>query len=366
MAQNLIVTCMKNEGPFILEWVAHHLALGFDHFLVFTNDCDDGTVALLDALAARGIVTRMDNPYQSMGEGYNPQKGALKFAEGLDLVRNADWVLVSDVDEFVNIHVDDGDLDALFAAAPDAEIISMQWRLFGNGFHQTYDDVLLTEKYLHCAPTYCPNPLQAWGIKTMFRTAGPGVAGAYDRIGVHRPLKRKTPQMPHWVNGSGMQLPTDYADDGWRLGIRDHGYDLVTLNHYAVRNCESFLVKRDRGRVNHVDRDQGLSYWMRMNFNMETDRSILRRLPATKKQLTRLRRLKGVKALHDACVQAHRTKIAELMSRQDMQEFYDQIASPKLSVISRHLNQFNRAQLNKGPDSVSQDLILQLEKVPVL
>lgn len=39
--QSMIVTMMKNEGPYIVEWVAHHLAVGFDRFLVFTNDCDD-------------------------------------------------------------------------------------------------------------------------------------------------------------------------------------------------------------------------------------------------------------------------------------------------------------------------------------
>ena len=33
-------------------------------------------------------------------------------------------------------------------------------------------------------------------------------------------------------------------------GGKLYGYDLVQLNHYAVRSAESFLVKRDRGRVN--------------------------------------------------------------------------------------------------------------------
>ena len=42
----LIVTAMKNEGPFILEWAAYHLSIGFDRFLVYTNDCDDGTDAI--------------------------------------------------------------------------------------------------------------------------------------------------------------------------------------------------------------------------------------------------------------------------------------------------------------------------------
>lgn len=48
-----IVSTMKNEGPFILEWIAHHRAIGVDDFLIYTNDCTDGTDRLLDALARR-------------------------------------------------------------------------------------------------------------------------------------------------------------------------------------------------------------------------------------------------------------------------------------------------------------------------
>ncbi len=62
--------------------------------------------------------------------------------------------------------------------------------------------------------------------------------------------------------------------NAWRSTAETYGYDLVALNHYAVRSAESFLVKRDRGRVNHVDRDQGLAYWFRMNNNAEEDLSI--------------------------------------------------------------------------------------------
>ncbi len=365
-AKNLIVTCMKNEGPFILEWVAHHRAIGFDHVLVFTNDCDDGTVEILDALASRGYVTRMDNPYQEMGSGYNPQKGALKFAESLDLVRNAEWVLISDVDEFVNIHVGDGDLKSLFEATGDVDIISMQWRLFGNSFRNHYEDVLLTQHHTYCAPEYCPAPIQAWGIKTMYRTRGDYVAGDYDQIGVHRPLKRRVKGMPNWVAGTGKPVPEDFADSGWRFGIRDHGYDVVSLNHYAVRCAESFLVKRDRGRVNHVDRDQGLAYWMRMNFNMEQDFTIQRRVEATKKELARLKRLKGIKELHDASVAAHKAKISELMEREDMKAFYDSISSKDMDLLSRHLNFVTRSQFNDGPDSISTDLLDRLKNVPIL
>ncbi|MGB0799487.1 MAG: glycosyltransferase family 2 protein, partial [Planktomarina sp.] len=38
---------MRNEGPFIVEWVAHMRHIGVADLLVYTNDCDDGTDVLL-------------------------------------------------------------------------------------------------------------------------------------------------------------------------------------------------------------------------------------------------------------------------------------------------------------------------------
>ncbi|MES2816741.1 MAG: glycosyltransferase family 2 protein, partial [Pseudomonadota bacterium] len=48
------VLCVRNEAAFLLEWLAHHRACGVTDFLVFTNDCDDGTDAMLDRLEALG------------------------------------------------------------------------------------------------------------------------------------------------------------------------------------------------------------------------------------------------------------------------------------------------------------------------
>ena len=35
----MAVSMMKDEAPFLLEWFAHHLAVGFTDILVYTNDC---------------------------------------------------------------------------------------------------------------------------------------------------------------------------------------------------------------------------------------------------------------------------------------------------------------------------------------
>ena len=51
----LIVSTMKNEAPYILEWVAYHKAIGFDAFLIYTNDCTAGTDFMLDRLEELGV-----------------------------------------------------------------------------------------------------------------------------------------------------------------------------------------------------------------------------------------------------------------------------------------------------------------------
>ena len=39
----LLLAVMRNEGPYVIEWLAHHFALGIDDVLVFTNFCTDNT-----------------------------------------------------------------------------------------------------------------------------------------------------------------------------------------------------------------------------------------------------------------------------------------------------------------------------------
>ena len=50
-----VLTTMKNEGAFLLEWFAHHKALGFDRFLICTNDCEDPTTDMVVRLSKMGL-----------------------------------------------------------------------------------------------------------------------------------------------------------------------------------------------------------------------------------------------------------------------------------------------------------------------
>jgi len=346
-----IVTTMKNEGPFILEWLAYHRAIGFDDIIVYTNDCSDGTDTMLEMLQSKGIVQHRDNKFREMD--LKPQHAALQSAEDEDVIKNATWVTCIDVDEFVNIKCGDGTLDALFEAVPDANMISMTWRLFGNGDVHLFEPGPITEQFFRCAPEFARKPHQAWGFKTLFRNIG-----LFKKLGVHRP-KGLNPQLweeINWVNGSGAPLPREMYRNGWRSTIETYGYDLVQLNHYAVRSAESFLVKRDRGRVNHVDRDQGLAYWFRMNNNFEEDRSIERMLPKMRAELDVLLSDPDIAAAHAHSIACHRAKIDELKAGDNYAKFYKELTGERLQKLARLHSHFGSNVFLGGPGVIPDDV----------
>lgn len=345
-----VVTCMKNEAPFILEWLVYHRMIGVGEFLVYTNDCADGTDRLLDILQDRGLVQRRDNPFRDMD--LRPQHAALACAPSEPLVAHAGWILPIDVDEFVNIHAGEGHLRDLFAAVPTAQAISMTWRLFGSSDRDRYEDSPVTAQFTRCAPHLTRRPHQAWGFKTLFQNSG-----IFAELGVHRPKGVARGVEVNWVNGSGKPMPRGILRTGWRSGLDSYGYDLVTLNHYAVRNAESFLVKRDRGRVNHVSRDQGEAYWFRMNNNAEEDRSIQRTLPGLEAGMADLLVDREIAEAHNAGVAWHQDRIARLLADQSYRGLYESLTSSRMKRLSRLHRHFGMNVFLNGPGVIPDHLI---------
>jgi hypothetical protein len=350
-----IVTTMKNEGPFILEWLAWHRAIGVQDFLIYTNDCTDGTDTMLDLLQAKGLVQHRQNPFRAMN--LKPQHAALQAAEDEPLMRDCAWGICMDVDEYINIKLGDGRLPTLYAAMqaalPGANMIALTWRLFGNAEVHAFADTPIVAQFPRCAPELVRKPHQAWGFKTLFRNID-----IFKKLGVHRP-KGLVPDLwdrVRWLNGSGRPLPRAMFRNSWRSTTETYGYDWVQLNHYAVRSAESFLVKRDRGRVNHVDRDQGLNYWFRMNHNAEEDQSLIARLPMLRAELDRLTADPDIAAAHAASVAAHRAKIAELRATESYARFYAELTGARMQRLCRLQRHFGSAVFNAGPQVIPDDL----------
>ena len=349
-----IVTCMKNEGPFLLEWIAYHRVIGVDGFIVYTNDCTDGTDTFLQLLQDKGICQHRANPWKK-GDAQSPQYTALEASETEPVVQQADWAICMDVDEFIAIKIGDGTLADLYRACGEANLISMTWRLFGDSGVVDFVDAPIIGQFDRCAPELIRKPHQAWGFKTLFRRID-----IFRKFGVHRPkgLQPEHWEKIRWVNGSGRPMPQSMLRNGWRSTTSTYGYDWAQLNHYAVRSVESFLVKRDRGRVNHTDRDQGRNYWFRMSHNVDQDRSIMRMLPRLQEELDRLMADPEIRAAHDHSVAMHRAKIAELKARPDQMAFHDELTGPRMRNLTRRQAHFGAAVFNMGPHVIPDEIAL--------
>lgn len=323
------VTCVKNEGPFLLEWIAFNRLIGVTDHLFYSNDCTDGTDRLLDALQSRGLVQHLPNP----AEGRNYQMEALKDAKGHPVVSEADWIWIADVDEFLNIHVGDHTIPALIKACGDPQAISLNFQFFANMDIERFEDRPVIEQFTrsHNPDLWCGET--AIEVKSLMRQDFP-----LKYFGAHRPFFRdKLPkkQRPRWTDGSGRDVPHRFLVAANPRRIRKFpaqgARDFATLNHYALRSLDSFLVKNDRGDVNRENRAFDDTYWRERNDDAYEDKSIHRHLPQLEKALSELKKDPEIKALHDEAVALHIARRDALVQQTDYAAMRDQLrAASKL------------------------------------
>lgn len=309
----LALLTVRNEGAFLLDWLAHHRATGFTDVVVFSNDCQDGCDAMLDRLAALGLLEhhRNDPPHDDRGIQFS----AMNRAASLPALAQADWILPLDIDEFVNIHVGDRSLAALVAALPDATAITLTWRLFGNAGIVAYEDRPVTAQFTRAAPSVIHWPWRAAMFKTLYRNDG-----TYAKPGVHRPRAPDAARLKtaRWFDGEGRELPARFRRAGLFSPFGRSNHALAQLNHYPLGAMQSYVLKADRGRAVHAADRLGLDYWVERNFCTDEDRSILALAPQVQAERDRLMADPQLAALHRQAVAWRHARFAALMRDEEM------------------------------------------------
>lgn len=303
------VSMMKDEGPYVIEWIAHHLAIGFTDLVVYTNDCSDGTDSMLIRLEELGLCHHRRN---DIPEGIRPQPSALNYAQAEPVVQQSDWVMVFDADEFVSIRYGDGTLDDMLTAtkAQGANGVVITWRIFGSGGVVDWSRAPVTEQYLWAAPTTWN---KGWGVKTLF-----AFDAAKWKLGIHRPkikakwVETEFPDQIKWLNGSGREMEDYFKFRGWRSITRTVGYDWVQLNHYAVKSVDSYAIRKMRGNVNNKKDKYNSDYWSLQDRNEVRDDTMLRYTERRNQIIAQLLQDPELKRLHFAALERAESRLAEL------------------------------------------------------
>ena len=96
-----MMSTIRNEGIYVLEWIAYHRSIGVEHFFIYSNDNNDRSDLLLKALHDEGVITFIENPVQP---GMSAQTKA--YGHGLNVLPNIldyEWCFILDGDEFITL-----------------------------------------------------------------------------------------------------------------------------------------------------------------------------------------------------------------------------------------------------------------------
>jgi hypothetical protein len=288
-----LVSCMRNEGVHILEWLAYHRVIGFGPVVICTNDCEDGSDRLLDRLAEAGEVTHMPNP---LPQGTPPQAAGIARAMTRLAATDAQWLAHLDSDEFLNIAPGAGPVQTLVARPGNAHVIALPWRLFGDDGHRDWPGETLPA-FTACEARIDPATVK---FKSLFRFRA--FASASD----HMPTQPLV-DAPRAVNAAGEPLSAGVLHGPPRARYHPASTAIrggTQVNHYAIRSTDVFLLKNDRGRGMGPPSDKYHlgSKWHRLaNRNETRDRTILRRRAEVAAEIARLRALAGIAAAEAAC-----------------------------------------------------------------
>ncbi|MDM7931775.1 glycosyltransferase family 2 protein [Tabrizicola sp.] len=321
----LALSTMKDECPFVVEWVAHHLAVGFTQVIVYTNDCTDGTDTLLQRLEAMdiGVYHRVN----AIPEGIKPQPSMLKHAADDPLVRASDWVLILDADEFMVVNHPSGTLDGLVGDlnAMNAQAMVMTWRVFGSARIRDWSRAPVTDQFTSAAPE---SWFMGWGTKTLFR-----YDPKYLRPGVHRPIIKSQhkdtdyPASVLWVNGSGRPLEEWFKLRGWRSIRRTVGFDWGQVNHYAIKSMDAYALRKLRGNVNLKKDKYNSEYWSLQDRNEVEDLKVARHRDRRDEIIAELLKDDEVRRLHEAAHARVEARLADLRPTEAFKSLADSLTA---------------------------------------
>lgn len=308
MERQILFSAQRNEGPFLLEWLAYHLVIGFDRIVVVSNDCTDGSDCLLDCVSRHAP---LDHVMQTV-EGPNaPQHQAQHAAREAGLLRSGDFVCWLDADEFLNIHAGAGYLVDVRAAIGSADGICMNWKLFGAAGRHQWPGRQLDPVFSRCGP---PLGKSVQFCKTLFR-----LTDDIEFLAIHRPVLRLDAARDHpvWLRGDGQRLDPTFVHDRLPKGLPPSrlpgfpSYQIAQINHYAVRTPDLYALRVSRGdgsvardQPHRIKRRYNSRHYRRYDRNLFRDRTIQRHAAATSARMSHLLEQPDIAAAHAACLAA--------------------------------------------------------------
>lgn len=132
---------LKDEDPFIMEWLTYHSLIGVEHFFIYDNESASplGDNPLIAKFAAQGKVTLLDAPGKTMQlpaylhclQTFGPQ---------------TKWLAYLDLDEFICLEKA-SDMRPILGAYEAYSALGLNWKCFSSSGHLSSPKGLVMDNY---------------------------------------------------------------------------------------------------------------------------------------------------------------------------------------------------------------------------
>jgi hypothetical protein len=218
-----VVAILKNEAPYVREWIEYYRLVGATKFYIYDNDSQDRLKTVISDYIDSGIVVYKDFP--------GKYRQNMAYTDAINrYASKTRFMAVIDLDEFI-VPVDDGlplvdVLKNIVRLRPYAAGVSIPWLMYGSNHHKTRPEGLVIDNYLRRAEdSFMLN------IKTVFN---PRLASGCNNP--HYPIYKYG---AFSINENGHIVIGKYDNDKSCKQIR--------INHYFTKSEEEFRAKVARG-----------------------------------------------------------------------------------------------------------------------
>ena len=239
----------KNEGPYILEWIAFHRAVGVTRFFIADNGSDDGSGELLAALDRAGVIRHIPFPGRPGEPPQLPAYTEILRRHGAE----ADWIAFIDADEFLQPAPPERSLIPTLAAldaAADVGMFVVNWAVYGSSGETEARPEPVIERFQGRAR-------RGAGINRRYKSVVRVGACAGTSDNPHHFQLLPGFRAVH-VDGTDLELFRP-ARSGMSREVR---WSPMRLNHYVVKSRQEFFERKlPRGRATKADEVRATSFF---------------------------------------------------------------------------------------------------------
>lgn len=213
-----IAAIMKNEKPYLKEWIEYPILQGVEHFYLCDNDSTDGTKEYLIPYIDKGIITYIPKP------GINQQ---LRCYE--QIVNNHKdetyWLAIIDIDEYL-VPIEKSTMKSFLKDFEDVSEVSLHWLNYGDSNLLKRADGLITE-------TFTSHALKL--NHTVKSIVKPNKVIDFNLFGAN-----------HYTKVEGLSVNEYHKPVNFMLSFNVSA-DKARVNHYILKSFEEFVYKKKRG-----------------------------------------------------------------------------------------------------------------------